>query len=96
VLLKPFVNQALVLVSGPTQALLLTVAVVWPPAQPQTGGTTVLFLCVKCRGRRSRSWHSMAGAVPAPCTVESGPRAGRDAEGFVMPSLISLGRQPGF
>lgn len=35
----------------------------------------------------------MAGAVPAPCTVESGPRAGRDAEEFVMPSLISLGRQ---
>lgn len=38
----------------------------------------------------------MAGAVAAPCTIESAPRASRDTDEFVMSSLISLGWQPGF
>lgn len=38
----------------------------------------------------------MADAIVTPCTVESAPRASRDTDEFVMPSLISLWWQPGF
>ena len=37
----------------------------------------------------------MAGAVAAPCTIESAPRASRDMDESVIPSLVSLGKHPG-
>lgn len=92
VLLRPLVKLSVVLASGlPVLTLLLTLnSSSNLTTQPQKNvAPPVLVLNLRVWSRRSRSWHSMAGALATFCSIKSAPRNGRATERVF---LVSLGR----